>query len=229
MKNQQLKILFLTTLSLAVLLLSLGAKAADVKIPENHCAPRVDSKRYINPNFSAGYPRSVVFECTYDCRVNGRLVDVVGTKTVTVSNMQDDATDTGCQGVKVKKVSWGWDFDGIEPFYAYQTAMPEVKRFAFENINQKNAIETKLLTDLKANLIIVADAYKKVGWGQFLDASIMLDKIIEQLPAKTTQLDKYIKQIADQHGDTPMNGTGLSLVLVNLKSHAAWRIPSHQF
>lgn len=229
MKNQKLKILWISTLSLAALLISIGAKAADVKIPENHCAPRVDSKRYVDTHFSTGYPRSVVFECTYDCRVNGRLMDIIGTKSVTVNNMQEDATDTGCQGVKVKKVSWGWEFDRIEPFYAYSTAMPEMKRFAFENINQKNATETKLLTELKANLTVVSEAYKKVGWGQFKDASGMLDKIIEQLPAKTTLLDKYVKQIVDHRGETPVNGTGLSLVLVNIKGQAHWRFPSHLY
>ena len=230
MKNHKLKILCLSTLSLAALLFSLGSKAAEqVKIPENHCAPRVDSKRYVDTHFSSSYPRKVVFECTYDCKVNGRLIDIVATKNVTVNNMQEDATDTGCQGVKVKKVAWGWDFDGIEPFYAYSTAMPEMKRFAFENISQKNATETKLLNDLKANLIIVSEAYKKVGWGQFQDAAILFDKMIAQLPAQTTLLDKYVKQIVDQGGETPMSGTGLSLVLMNVKGQAAWRIPSHLF
>lgn len=230
MKDHKLKILCISTLSLAALLFSLGSRAAEqVKIPENHCAPRTDSKRYVDTHFSTSYPRTVVFECTYDCRVNGRLVDVVGTKNVTVRNMQEDATDTGCQGVKVKKVSWGWDFDGVEPFYAYQTAMPELKRFAFENISQKNATETKLLTELKSNLQQVTDAYKKVGWGQFKDASDVMDKIIAQLPGNTTLLDKYIKQIVDKGGDVSLDGTGLSLVLVNLKSSAAWRIPSHLF
>lgn len=74
---------------------------------------------------------------------------------VTVTSMDDDALSIVCQGVKVKKVSWGYDFDKVEPFYAYQSNFLEIKRWAFENVNQdpsKNLQKGILLKALKADL-----------------------------------------------------------------------------
>lgn len=198
-------------------------------IPLNHCAPQVQSKRYIDSDFSSKYPRSVKFECNYDCNVNGQIEVVPSIRDVRVHNMDEDAKLTGCQGVQVKKVAWGYDFDKIVPFYAYATDMKEMKQFAFEFIDQKNKTEEEWLTKLKGALQTVSAAYRVTGVPNFINAAVALEKITAELPAKTKTLDKYISEIVQLHGKIPPIYETRGLILANINAHAAWRIPSHLF
>ncbi len=202
---------------------------ATTVIPPNHCAPQVQSKRYIDSDFSSKYPRSVIFECLYDCNVNGKIEVVPSIRDVRVHNMDEDAKLTGCQGVQVKKVTWGYDFDKIVPFYAYATDMKDMKRFAFEFIDQKNKTEEELLTILKGTLQTVSSAYRVTGVSNFVNAAITLEKITAELPTKTKTLDKYISEIVHSHGKIPPVFETQGLILANINAHAAWRIPSHLF
>lgn len=210
------------------MLFSLGASAEN-DIPQNHCIPQISSKRYIGSDFSTKYPRTVKFECTYECNVNNRIEYVLAIKDVRINNIEDDARMTACQGVTVKKVSWGYDFDKIIPFYAFDTEMIEMKRFAFESINQKNQTETKFLKELQKNLTTVAAAYQSTGVPYFTEASLQLNKIAAELPDKTILLDKYIKEIVVLKGELPPMTTSHGMLLINIKTHAAWRIPGHLF
>lgn len=198
-------------------------------IPLNHCAPQIQSKRYIDSDFSSKYPRTVKFECNYDCNVNGKIEKVPAITEVRVHNMDEDAKLTGCQGVRVKKVAWGYDFDKIVPFYAFATEMKEMKQFAFEYIDQKNKTEEEMLRNLKKTLQTVSSAYRVTGVPNFINASIALEKIIAELPGKTKALDKYISEIVQLQGQMPPVFETQGLILANINAHAAWRIPSHLF
>lgn len=227
MKNQLKHLLFSTAL-LSILFFTLGAYASS-EIPLNHCSPRLDSKRYIDSDFSVQYPRRVKFECLYECQLSEGLELVSATKDVLIRNMEDDATMTACQGVQVKKVSWGWDFDRIVPFYAYDTVMREMKTFAFSRINQKNETEIKFLVKLKTTLKQVAGAFKVTGVANFQEAALRMEKIADELPLKTKELDLAINEIVKLKGKLPAPSSAQGLLLMNINTHAAWRIPSHLF
>lgn len=227
MKNQLKHLLFSTAL-LSILFFTLGAYASS-EIPLNHCSPRLDSKRYIDSDFSVQYPRRVKFECLYECQLSEGLELVSATKDVLIRNMEDDATMTACQGVQVKKVSWGWDFDRIVPFYAYDTVMREMKTFAFSHINQKNETEIKFLVKLKTTLKQVAAAFKVTGVANFQEAALRMEKIADELPLKTKELDLAINEIVKLKGKLPAPSSAQGLLLMNINTHAAWRIPSHLF
>lgn len=198
-------------------------------IPLNHCAPQIQSKRYIDSDFSSKYPRSVKFECNYDCNVNGQIEVVPAIRDVRIHNMDEDAKLTGCQGVQVKKVAWGYDFDKIVPFYAYASDMKEMKIFAFESIDQKNKTEEKFLTDLRTTLQTVSAAYRVTGVPNFINAAIILEKMTAELPGNTKTLDKNISEIVQLQGKIPPAYETKGLILANIKAHAAWRIPTHLF
>lgn len=219
--------LSMKTLILILAFVSFNSFAA--RIPDNHCLGNVDSKVYKNADFHQAYPRKVSFECTYECKANGKVTKVKGLRTVTVNNMEDDASGTVCQGVILKKVPWGWDFDKVVPFYAFDTSMNDVKRFAFENMNFKNQTEQEYLLRLKDTLKVVAKAFAQAGHPEFYQASQTLTKISDELPAKTTTLDKYIKLVIEARGHVPFEAKADSLVLTNVKTHAAWRVPHYQY
>lgn len=210
----------------------------DVLPGNNYCSPIIDSKKYLTSDFSLKYPRKVKFECTYQCKANGKMQTIVAVSNVTVNSMDDDATNVVCQGVMVKKVSWGYDFDKIEPFYAYMTNLLEIKGWAFENIslNPKiNSMEVAHLEQLKKDLYQVSGAFIMAGinggaaTAYFTEAGKKLSAIGDQLPGKTTLLDEEIKQIIINKGVLKLESTSESLVQRMLLSSAAWRIPSHEF
>lgn len=227
MKNQIKHLLFSSAL-LSILFFTLGAYASS-EIPVNHCSPRIQSKRYIDSDFSTKYPRRVKFECVYECQLNEGLELVAAIKDVMIRNMEDDARLTACQGVQVKKVSWGWDFDKIVPFYAYDSDMKEMKAFAFSRVSQKNETEKKYLANLKGTLKQVATAFKVTGVKHFHEAGLRLDRIADELPLKTSELDRAVDEIIKLKGKLPSNTEARGLVLTNINTHAAWRIPVHLF
>lgn len=225
MKTKSLLTLLALTLSFSAL-----SRPNEPEPAANHCVPVPDSKQYSgNTNFHDPYPRRVSFECDYRCHHNGRVEVISGVMTVTVNNMDEDAYGTTCQGVKLKKVPWGWDYDGFEGFYAFDAAAPEVRRFAFENISRNNPIEARKLAQLKITLGNVGGTFKTVPNLEFNKAGDMLLKIAGELPAKTKELDKAIKRIVELNGKIQMGGTAEGVLLAQISAHAAWRIPSHQF
>lgn len=210
----------------------------DVLPGNNFCSPIIDSKKYLTSDFSTKYPRKVRFECTYQCKANGKMETIVAVSNVTVNSMDDDATNVVCQGVMVKKVSWGYDFDKVEPFYAYMTSLSEIKGWAFDNISlnpKVNSMEVANLEKLKKDLYQVSGAFIMAGMNggaataYFMEAGKRLSAIGDQLPGKTTLLDEAIKQIIVNKGAGKLEATSDSLVYRMLLSAAAWRIPSHEF
>jgi len=214
------------------------ASSKDVMPENNYCSPIIDSKKYLSNDFSLVYPRKAQFECTYRCKANGKMSTVIAVSNVTVNSMEDDALNVVCQGVLVKRVTWGYDFDKIEPFYAFETRLNEIKRWAFENINQDpkvNSKEIELLKTLKTNLYTMSASFISAGQNggastaYFLEAGQRLSKIADGLPNNTKLLDEAIRQIIVNKGPGKLDGTYLPLMNQMLMSAAAWKIPSHQF
>lgn len=210
------------------LILSLNSNAAE-PLKDNYCVPKVDSKRYLSGDFSTKYPKTVKFECTYECQADGRIDHITGVTSVTVNNVTDDARLVVCQGVLVRKVPWGYDFDKVEPFYAYSTDIKEIKRWAFANVKRTNKHETELLNKLKKDLHAVATSYRQTNVSTFAEAANVLISIADELPFKTKTLDKYIEVIVNRNGKTGYDGTSEGLILMNLSALAKWRIPTHLF
>lgn len=212
----------------AFLTLSISVFANGV-IKDNFCVPRIDSKRYLTSDFSTKYPRTVRFECTYECQADGRIDLVTGPLSVQINNIEDDAKMVVCQGVKVKKVPWGYDFDGVEAFYAYDTGVKAIKAYAFTNVNRNNRTETEYLRRLKSTLTTVAATYKSTGVSYFIEAADIMFQISSELPASTKTLDRYVDILVKKNGISPLEGTAQSLVLANITGSAAWRIPTHLY
>ncbi|MBY0517170.1 MAG: hypothetical protein K2P81_09690 [Bacteriovoracaceae bacterium] len=213
----------------AFMLLASFATYAAVEIPENSCLAEVGSKRYIQNDFNASYPRKVSFDCIYDCKKNGKIEKITATSKVNVSNIEDDATQVVCQGIIVKKVAWGWDFDKVVPFYAFDTSMPELKRWAFEKLPQNNATEVQYLMNLKAKLKEVAAAYVNTKIPTFIEAAKVLENIGNDLPGNTKLLDRQISALVKTRGKVELSLETKDLVLTQIKVLANWRIPSHEF
>jgi hypothetical protein len=217
------------------LLISFNAFAGREVAPlNNQCSPIIDSKVYLTSDFHA-YPRTVAFECSYMCNSNGKIETVRGLSRITVSNIEQDASGTTCQGVLMKKVPWGWDFDKVEPFYAPATSINEVKRWAFQNVNfnpKVNVAEREKLAALKQDLYKIAGSFIMAGINTpyFKEAGIKISEIADGLPMNTKLLDEAIKVIVVNKGQKiGAPGTPESLIYTMLSSAAAWRIPSHQF
>lgn len=226
---------------LAVLMLvasvSAFANNKDVAPGENECSPEIDSKTYLSTDFSLVYPRKARFECKYKCRSKGKIEVIAAVSEMTVSSMDDDAKSVVCQGVEVKKVTWGYDFDKIVPFYAFSTNMKEIKRWAFQNINQNpknNSRERELLAKLKIDINQIAGSFIMAGINggvaaaPFKEAGEKLSRIADKLPLDTTELDQVIAEIIVNRGQTSGYGAD-SLVHKMISSSAAWKIPTHQF
>lgn len=225
----------------AFLVLAMSFSVMAESIPElqnNFCRPIVGSKRYLTSDFSTNYPKKVRFDCSYECMASNKITTIVAISNVSVSSMDDDAKGVVCHGVKVKKVSWGYDFDGSEIFYGFDTNMVEIKRWAFDSINQNqlsNKEEYNHLVKLKSDLNTIAAAYAVAGNNGgvstrgFSEAAVTLSNIASQLPLKTDLLDKAIKQIIVNRGVVAFDATATSLVERMLLSSAAWKIPTHLF
>ena len=206
----------------------------DVAPGLNQCSPVMDSKVYISSDFHA-YPREVVFECLYKCNSNNKIDTIKGITRVVVSNMEQDASDTTCQGVMMKKVPWGYDFDKVVPFYAPVTGVKEIKRWAFQNINfnpKVNSYELEKLTALKQDLYKISASLVTAGQNgnnHFREAGVKISEIADALPLNTKPLDETIKMIVVNKGFRAAPGTPESLIFMMVGSAASWRIPSHNF
>lgn len=215
--------------TLLVLVVALSATVSHAALSEGHCTPLVDSKVYLTNNFSASYPKTVEFKCTYECMNQRALEKVVATSSVRINNVSDDAQLVVCQGVKTRPVPWGWDFDGVAPFYAFSTAMPELKEYAFERVTRNPTTEAKLLTELKTTLTTVGQSFRTTGVATFVAAGDELLAIAAELPQKTTRLERAIKLIVDKRGVIPSDASTFSLWAMQIRTHAHWRVPTHLF
>lgn len=216
---------------LLCLTFAVSAHAAVGSPGPNECLPLPATKRYISKEFHT-YPRTVIFECTYLCNAEDSIHSIAAISNVTINNFEEDARKTTCQGVVVKKTNWGFDFDKVEAFYAPDTNLKELKKWAFENINfnpEANAQEKAKLTKLKQDLIQISSSFITAGstgpesTRYFLEAGKTLAKIAEGLPMNTKNLDEVIKRIVEPK--TSQTNQAEDLVDLFIKSSASWRIP----
>ena len=213
-----------------ILSLNVFAGAGDVRPLPNECSPLPATKRYLSKDFH-DYPRTVNFECTYECNVDNSIHFVNAVSKVKINNIDEDALMTTCQGVLVKKTKWGYDFDKIVPFYAADTSLIELKKWALDNIDFNpavNSLEKSKLTQLKSDLNQVGAAYIVAGTtgGEatryFIEAGQTLVRIAEGLPLDTKALDGIINNL-----NGPSKNSAAALVESMLKSAASWRIPAN--
>ena len=196
---------------------------ASIDLKPYHCLPIVSSKKYIQNNFEAPYPKDVIFSCEYFCRNENNVSKIQGVSKIRVERVTDDAKKVVCEGVKVKKVAWGWDFAGTESFYAHSTMIKEIKVWASKNITRDNPYEVDLLIRLRSTLLEVSNSYFQIrmsGFEYYEEAARELNKIAMGLPQNTKELDTYLANIPSELDMQTKEG----LIYGVLKSAAAFRI-----
>ncbi len=189
------------------------------------CTADPDSKRYLSNTFSDPYPKIVKFKCLYTCKLESSEVSIWGTLEKNITSQSDDAKNTVCQGVKVKRVSWGWDFAGVDSFYIFSSQSPELKEYAKENISRENKHELALITSLKETAEVVTNSYAMVsrpGFLYFGQAATEIKEIVSGLPGDTTKLDEVISKIKKAQKE-PSHESSEYLVFNFFRSSAAFR------
>lgn len=193
------------------------------------CEPNLTSKRYIQNDFSAPYPKEVIFSCEYHCFDGSKLHNVTGISKVNVIDISHDARAVVCAGVKVKQTSWGWDFDRVDPFYVYTSNISELRNWANKNISRENPQELRLVEELKPVFMEVGLTYIQVGkpgFEQFRDAGLLIYSIAVELPESTKTLDAEIKKIlARGRNNQPPVDTADGLIHGFISSQAYFRFP----
>lgn len=216
---------------LLTLILPLSAFA--VRPGPNECSPLPATKKYLSKEFHS-YPRDVVFDCVYECNKDETIYSVNAISKVHINTIDEDALMTTCQGVVVKKIKWGYDFDKVVPFYAPDTNLIELKKWAFANVEfnpATNPLEKTKLLKLKEDLNKISRSYIIAGTsgGQstkyFVEAGITLAEIAKGLPMNTKVLDEVLQRIIEHSGESKASGTSEALIEMMLSSAASWRIP----
>lgn len=200
-----------------LLVLPWAANALDT----GECKAQPNSKKYLSDNFSDPYPKTVEFTCYYTCKSYEGIEDIKAKSSVLVSSMSDDGLKVVCEGVKVKRTNWGFEFDRVEPVYAKTSTLKELRMWAKENqiYSQK---EIEIYTKVKKNLTQVINSFKPIGHGQFayfLEAALILEEINNELPNSTNKLEFYVALLKDK--TFPQN-TAYALVKQQLKGNVYW-------
>ncbi|EQC48124.1 hypothetical protein [Bacteriovorax sp. DB6_IX] len=190
------------------------------------CLADPQSKKYINPDFSAPYPKKISFTCRYECQAENQSQILLGKRTVEVRSLKDEARIPVCLGVEVKQTAWGYDFDRVDPFFIYSADMPALKKWAREQaIELDIASSAHLMQKLKENLKQVGQAYEIAGQNSeaFREASMILLDIEQSLPENTEVLDFYITKIEELNKIIPYELNAQNLVMRVLFGSANWR------
>lgn len=197
---------------------------ADVELAPGFCRPLIDSKVYLNNDFSHGYPREITFTCQYECRAENELKTFIGTTALTLRDTSDDAVHAVCQGVLVKKVSWGWDFAGVASFYGRASIAPDLRQAARAELPANGSEEYRLRLALAKTLEDVSKAFLMAHDSRFEEAGRQLGQIAKDLPGKSPVLNKYLTELSQDHFISPNQISAKSLVLMMLQTHALWLI-----
>ena len=188
------------------------------------CLADPASKRYLSNDFSTSYPKTTRFSCIYKCMSENGLVDIKGISSIKTYNISDDAKRIVCQGVRVKRVSWGYDFDNVEKFFSHATKIREVKTYANKNFDTFSPASRHLVKRLKSNLSEVSLSYAMAGQNssEFAQASEMLNELSTSLESDFGLLKEYLNMIEDMNGEIGYELSALNLVLNYLKAEAYW-------
>lgn len=146
--------------------------ASRASLLDGQCLAQPESKRYLSNNFSQPYPKVISFRCKYECFSQGVFTTIEGISNVKSFSMSDDARKIVCQGVRVKKVSWGFEYDDVEPFFSHNTNIAEIKSWATDNVDVVSEGSRELRNKLYVNLKVVGDSYILAGQQsiEFLEA-----------------------------------------------------------
>lgn len=215
-----------------ILILSIFLNSSIVyAVEKNHCVPRPETKKYIDFDFSSPYPKTAIFSCDYECSTGEISKVIKATRTVSLLNEASEGVNLVCKGVKVKRTNWGHDFDGIKPFFVYDTQMLKIRDWATsENIELDSFGSEKLMNKLITTFASVSASYAIAGLSnttyspEFQRASEVLQEIVNQLPSNTSLLDGYIDLIEKNNGNVTSSSYSESLVLAQISIFAKWRI-----
>lgn len=219
--------------SILLLTLILPLSAFATRPGLNECSPLPATKKYLSKDFHA-YPRDVVFDCVYECNKDDVIYPVNAISKAHINTIDEDALMTTCQGVVVKKTKWGYDFDKVVPFYAADTNLVGLKKWAFANVEfnpATNPHEKAKLLKLKEELNQISTSYIVAGasGGQatkyFVEAGTTLAEVAKGLPMNTRVLDEVLQRIIENRGKSKTSGTSEALIEMMLSSAASWRIP----
>lgn len=214
-----------------ILVLFFSLLPAAFALTPGTCRAIPESKVYLSDHFSLPYPKDVEFSCLYECLGTDQEIshEVRGVSKVRVRHQRDDALKVVCQGVKVKRTSWGYDFDRVDPFYAYVTRMNEIREWADVYVSKDNPLEKEKLKNLREELIEVVQGYEQASRSgaptadSFARASRFLGGVLEGLPEDANLLDYSIQSVRSERSLIAEDDLADTLVTQVLESLAYWR------
>lgn len=212
---------------LITFLFSLSCLASS-NLSEGECIARPSSKKYIDFDSSSNYPKKYRFTCDFDCKANDEVSEVTALHEVTVSSINAEAKSVVCFGVKVKRVSWGYDFDKVEKFFSYEPGLYEISSWSKDNeISLDHRNSKHLMDKLIKDLGIIVSSYRVASLSEapsayeFKVAVDIIDSLLLDLPYNTLKLDELISKL----GSADLREhSGENLVLRVLSSSAKWRL-----
>lgn len=197
----------------------------------DHCLAIPSTKTYINYDFQAPYPKDVTLSCKYLCQSNEHSIEIRAKRTVRITNQRSEGLDVVCQGVIVKEGRWGHEFDRVEPFFAYDTKMKEIRDWASQvGIEIDGPSSNVLMNNLIENFKLVSSSYNIAGNTNteasfhFREAALILDKILEELPSDKSSLDYYTNKLRASDGQISNEFSSENLVLRLVLTFGKWRI-----
>lgn len=159
------------------------------------CLAKPSSKKYIDADFHANFPKTISFSCDYECMGEGQSAQLVkAISKITVGNFDQEATNLVCQGVLVKKSKWGYEFDKVTAFFVYDTNLKEINNFGKNNnISVDDPSAQALNEKMQQTLASVGKAYELAGKNssQFAQAAL----ILEQMSTDLSLIDTYIEEL----------------------------------
>ncbi|MCB0422072.1 MAG: hypothetical protein KDD61_13830 [Bdellovibrionales bacterium] len=194
------------------------------------CLAIETSKRYIDVDFSAPYPKQASFRCQYVCQGALQQETILGTSVVHLSSLHEEATRTTCQGIHLSKTEFGYELESIRSFYAHDTKIVEIKAWAEKEIQHQSPLEAIYLEKLKQNLTYVVTNYLMMDPLQketngVKQAIVRLRKIISELPEGDETLEIELEHLLANDGKIPSIPDSSFWTWTPLLSNAAWRLP----
>ncbi|WP_417335992.1 hypothetical protein [Halobacteriovorax marinus] len=207
-------------------IVSMGITHAELL--EAQCEAIPSSKRYIDFPSQTNYPKMYKFTCDFRCIEGSKQYELSALHQVEVHSLTSEARDVVCYGVKVKRVSWGYDFDRVEPFFVYAAGLESLSDWAKSlGVSPDHSSSAPLMNKLVKDLEVILPSYQMAGntgtdsSRAFAQAAQMIEKLLNQLPASTEYLDELVSLIPKRDISSH---NGLNLVLRTLQSSAAWRV-----
>ncbi|MEE3078789.1 MAG: hypothetical protein VX341_05585 [Bdellovibrionota bacterium] len=194
------------------------------------CVADPSSKRYMNDVFYDQYPKTFVFKCNYDCLSSDGIEKVTAISSAVSYNLRDDARKVVCEGVKVKEIPYGFEFDKVIPFFSHQTRTKEIKEWASRNIPVFTDSSRNLLNHFYQQIDEVAKSYLIAGRASisFKDAGETLSLIVNERDEKVL-LNEYLMLLNKKLANGPLGHelTSENLVLKSIYAHGRWMLPNY--